>query len=209
MDAPSPPSPPDEPASSLRERKRQRAREAIVAAAYELFDEHGFDSVTVTDIAERAEVGRATFFRYFGDKQEVIFGADQRFDPALAAEIRRLAVAAPIGDALSEALGYVRRAMALLVARLVENPEAYRRQERIVAQHPELQARGLAKQRRYVEAIVGLLRERGTDGPTAALAAELGLACYHAGRRTVGEEPEGLPAAIDAAFARLERLAER
>ena len=48
----------------LRERKQQKAREQIVEAAFALFAERGFTDVTVTDIAERAEVGRTTFFRY-------------------------------------------------------------------------------------------------------------------------------------------------
>nr|WP_239001050.1 TetR family transcriptional regulator [Jiangella asiatica] len=61
---------------TLRDRKQQRTREAIIDAAHALFAERGFDNVTVTDIAERAEVGRSTFFRYFGDKQEVVFGDD-------------------------------------------------------------------------------------------------------------------------------------
>jgi hypothetical protein len=38
---------------------------------------HGFDKVSVSDIAERAEVGGTTFFRYFGDKQEVVFAKQQ------------------------------------------------------------------------------------------------------------------------------------
>ena len=61
----------------LRARKQQRAREQIVDAAYELFAERGFAQVTVTDIAERAGVGRTTFFRYFGDKREVVFAGEQ------------------------------------------------------------------------------------------------------------------------------------
>src|SRR5260370_32816044 len=60
-------------ADSLTDRKRRRAKETIRRAALDLFSERGFDAVSVTDIAERAEVGRTTFFRYFGDKQEVLF----------------------------------------------------------------------------------------------------------------------------------------
>src|ERR1700761_4606171 len=61
----------------LVERKRRRARQRIIEAATELFLERGFDGVSVGDIAERAEVGRTTFFRHFGDKQEVVFAKEQ------------------------------------------------------------------------------------------------------------------------------------
>ncbi|MUL41381.1 TetR family transcriptional regulator [Streptomonospora sp. PA3] len=188
---------------SLRERKRRRAREAIVEAAYELFAERGFEGVTVADIAERAEVGRATFFRYFGDKQEVVFGGDEGLDAALADEARLLPAAAPIGDSLPDALAYLRQTAALLVARLTENPAAYRQHERIVAENPDLLARSLLKQRRYVAAMSGLLAEKGADEHTARLAAETALACYYAGRAAAGDDPGRLAEAVDAAFARL------
>ena len=57
----------------LRWRKKARTRQAIHDAALELFAEKGFEATTVDEIAERAEVSKATFFRYFGTKGEVIF----------------------------------------------------------------------------------------------------------------------------------------
>lgn len=49
------------------------ARERIVEAAFALFAERGYDATTVDDIAERAGVGRTTFFRTFRAKEDVIF----------------------------------------------------------------------------------------------------------------------------------------
>ena len=63
---------PPNPELSLRERKQRKTREAILAAAMDLFAERGFDRVTVDEIAARAEVGRTTFFRYLTDKQELL-----------------------------------------------------------------------------------------------------------------------------------------
>jgi AcrR family transcriptional regulator len=48
-------------------------RERLARAAFELFDERGYEQTTVDHIAERAGVGRTTFFRHFPSKEDVIF----------------------------------------------------------------------------------------------------------------------------------------
>jgi AcrR family transcriptional regulator len=58
----------------LRERKRRRTVAAIHHAAMELFAERGYGAVTVADIAEAAEVSRATVFAYFPAKEDTVLG---------------------------------------------------------------------------------------------------------------------------------------
>src|ERR1700689_3339910 len=49
------------------------ARERLAEAAFDLFNEHGYEQTTVDDIAERAGLGRATFFRHYRSKEDVVF----------------------------------------------------------------------------------------------------------------------------------------
>lgn len=62
--------------TGLRERKKQRTREAIAEAALELFLARGFDNVSVAEVAEAAEVSKRTLFKYFPAKEDLVV---QRF----------------------------------------------------------------------------------------------------------------------------------
>ncbi|MBO1414750.1 TetR/AcrR family transcriptional regulator [Streptomyces sp. FH025] len=58
--------------SGLRERKKERTRQAISEAAIALFLEHGFDQVSVVDVAAAAEVSKPTLFTYFATKEDLV-----------------------------------------------------------------------------------------------------------------------------------------
>jgi AcrR family transcriptional regulator len=72
----------------LRERKKQRTREAIVDAALRLFDERGYEQTTIADIAEAADIAPRTFFGYFPSKEDVVFADFPTEFDALAARLR-------------------------------------------------------------------------------------------------------------------------
>ncbi|MGW7576767.1 TetR family transcriptional regulator [Streptomyces sp. NPDC054765] len=57
--------------SGLRERKKEQTRRRIAATAWRLFAARGFESVTVSEIAEAAEVAKATLFAYFPTKESL------------------------------------------------------------------------------------------------------------------------------------------
>ena len=58
---------------TLRERKRERTRRALIDAATDLFERGGYDGTTVAEIAAHAEIGTRTFFGYFAGKEDLLF----------------------------------------------------------------------------------------------------------------------------------------
>src|SRR5689334_14440639 len=56
----------------LRELKKQRTFDAVSTIAIRMFLEHGFDRVSVSDIAAAAEISKPTLFRYFGAKEDLV-----------------------------------------------------------------------------------------------------------------------------------------
>ncbi|WP_330348259.1 TetR family transcriptional regulator [Streptomyces sp. NBC_00582] len=85
---------------SLRERKKLAAWRAIRNAALRLFEERGFEAVSVEEIAAAAGVSRSTFFNYFASKDAVVF--DQ--DPEQREQWRAIMAARPDDEPLWDSL---------------------------------------------------------------------------------------------------------
>lgn len=148
------------------------ARERLEAAALDLFAENGYEDTTVAQIADRAGLNRATFFRHFADKREVLFGGEDVLAGLFADGIR----AVPAGAALSE---YLQAAYA--AAEVVMTPQRRAQAAQrvlVVAANSELQERGLLKFARIAGSVGAALRERGADELTARLGAELGVLAF-------------------------------
>jgi AcrR family transcriptional regulator len=57
----------------LRERRKQNTRRDISAIAMEMFAAHGFDRVTISQVAEAAGVSKMTVTNYFARKEDLVF----------------------------------------------------------------------------------------------------------------------------------------
>ncbi len=74
----------------------ERTDKLLKNALIELTAERGFDAITVGDIAERAKVNRATFYRHYQDKYDLV---ERIFQEAI--EILRSDLGPPGEDALN------------------------------------------------------------------------------------------------------------
>lgn len=184
---------------SLVERKQRRARQRIIEAADELFESRGFDEVSVTDIAERAEVGRTSFFRYFGDKPEVVFAREHEVLALVAAED----VAEPGSDrrSLSDALRALEPVVLRVTTQMTADTEGFRRHVQLVEAHTELRERDAAKLQVIAGQLGDLLAARGWDTFVSVLSAQIAVACFRTARHTM-TDPEGLVEATRRAFER-------
>ena len=184
---------------SLVERKQRAARGRIVEAADALFAERGFDAVSVTDIAERAEVGRTTFFRHFGDKSEVVFAREQAMFDAISDAASDVWTSARSVDTLAGALSALEPLVIRVCAQATTDPVAYRRHVLLVEAHDELRAREALKHQDVATKLADVLLRHDVPHDVATVAAHLAVACYASGR-TLAAEPTDLVARTRDAF---------
>ncbi|UQA94093.1 TetR family transcriptional regulator [Streptomyces halobius] len=168
-------------ALSLRERKKQRTRRALADAALDLFSERGFDRVTLEELTAHAEIGRSTFFRYYGTKEDVAMAAEGELWDAYTAHFAQHTAPGPALDALR----------ASLTAAIVSMPDGwdhrFLRTRRLAAGTPVLHDHSIVTSMKVQQRLVEILEERlGTDSRDDVrlrLLGELALSAWRCGAR--------------------------
>jgi AcrR family transcriptional regulator len=144
----------------------------LMQAALILFEQQGYDETTVAEIAAQAGLTKRTFFRYFADKREVLFGGSE------VLEDRWLeAVAAAPADAT--ALAAVQAGLDAVAEMFVERHAFARTRAAVVNASPELQERELIKLANLAGAIKEALRARGVPENAAVLTSQAGVTVFH------------------------------
>lgn len=194
-------------AKGLRERKKERTRQALIDAAIQLFSERGFASTTVEDIAAVAEVSPSTFFRYFGTKEDVLFDDyDAQVDRWVAAFGN-----GPPGEPLGAAL---RRATLAIVEAQRDASRALHVRARLQEDEPALARRSLefdarAQARGAVAIAAWLGADPDTDLRPHVIAAAVMGAVFAATRRWSSTDRQTPPVeVVHHAFDLLERLGD-
>ncbi|MAG31332.1 MAG: hypothetical protein CL908_10645 [Deltaproteobacteria bacterium] len=94
--------PPDPTGSPRRERRRLEMRSRILEAALDRFREAGFETTTVAEICEAADVAYGTFFNHFPTKLDLLRTIADESQRALAENVEELSKEA---GSTSEKLG--------------------------------------------------------------------------------------------------------
>lgn len=128
-------------------------RDALVAAAFRLFLERGYEQTTVDDIVALAGVGRRSFFRYFPSKEDVVFPDHER----CLADMEAFLAA---GEEDDEPVARVCDAARLVLRMYAENPAFSVQRYRLTKKVPGLRAYELSVVWRYERALADYLRGR-------------------------------------------------
>ncbi|WP_030931837.1 TetR family transcriptional regulator [Streptomyces sp. NRRL S-646] len=144
---------------TLRERKKQRTRDALLRAAVELFTTRGYEATTVDDIAEAVEVSQRTFFRYFAGKEEAALALQELAVARFVEAVReRPADEAPM-QALRQAVLEGWNTLHEVIEAVVP-VELYLRMYRVIESTPVLLAAHLRRNEETEDTIARMLAER-------------------------------------------------
>jgi AcrR family transcriptional regulator len=199
-----------EPARSLRDRKKERTRHELMAAAVRLFAERGFEATTVDDIAAAADVSPRTFFRYFPSKVDALFADIEERQ----VRMQRALDERPEGEPLLET---VRRVVLEFAGEFFADPDLFATRVRLMLEHPALLAHGLERMARLEEQIAAAvareLRAPETDirprlVGAAAIAAVRATSATWAARAGRGDPRELVNQAFDLIEGGLLQLSE-
>ncbi|MFE6910590.1 TetR family transcriptional regulator [Streptomyces erythrochromogenes] len=176
---------PAAPVAGLRERRKRRTRAALLRAALVLFVSRGYERTTVDEITAAVGVSQRTFFRYFANKEEVVFAVQDLVESHFVAELQArppaegpldalrgavLAAWDTVDDALVEVVpvdlymrGYrlIESTPALLAVHLRRSTELEERISRLIAAREGLDVDADPRPRVAVAAFFGVMRVTG------------------------------------------------
>lgn len=161
----------------LRERKKRETWHLLMTTALDLFEERGFDNVSVAEVADKAGVSKATVFNYFDTKEDlVVAGAKSHIhEPADLVRGR-----APGETPHSVMRDYFLRGLQERepMSGLCDHPMVLQVQ-RILRENPALGLRAMEYRRQSASLLAEVLIEEGSSEMTAHLVASQLLHVQH------------------------------
>jgi len=141
-----------------RARNKQDKQERIFHAAAALFAAHGYSSVTTQMIADRADVGTGTLFRYASSKAELLLMV---INEGMRRDTRRGAAAASVGASPTEAIMALLQPLIDVNLAYPENSAVYQREILFGSEQGRYRIEALARITELEEAIGDILRRLG------------------------------------------------
>ena len=163
--------------TTLWDRARQLASQEILETALRLFTEQGYDETTIAQIAREAGVSQRTLFRYFGTKEDLLGGGQDRFGQVLMDTISEQPAHAGAWEAL--------RAGVAAVLALHDSREQALERFRLLHNTASLRAGWLEKRLRFQEDLLPLIETRmdvaaGNKGAKARAVIATAFGCLDA-----------------------------
>lgn len=190
-------------AVGVRDRTRDLLRAQFAATVLKVFLERGYSSVTVEDAAREAGMSRATFFRYFGSKEDVVIAAVESSSVDYGAALRALPA-----DSRMSGWQLARLAIEPIIIVAGEDPDGYRARLRLIMSEPALTSRLRERRAESAIALADALAERIPDAFTSRVLAHAALAAVDiAWERWADADDADLGALVDTAFERLSSAA--
>lgn len=174
------------PRPSLRERKKQRTRQALIDSALELFGERGFGGVTLDELCDAVDVSKRTFFRTFTSKEDVASAPTQDIWLTFLTELETPDPDPAPALAPPPLLELMRDALLAALARVLADDGAERRillSRQLAGRTPSMDAHGLEFCARTTERVLEVLHRRcdlpERGDPRPRLAVDMLLAAFH------------------------------
>lgn len=183
---------------SFRDRTRRVVTAELIDVAQDLFVQHGYEAVTVDQIAAAAGMSKRTLFRYFPSKDALVLGKYDRHGEQFAAALAARPADEPVWEAL--------RRMFDDVVTYISDPERNRRAreiDRVINTSETLRAGYLERMQRAQRLIVVEVVKRSNgsipefDAAALVAAAFAAMSVAHAATQ---ENSAPLPSALDTAM---------
>jgi AcrR family transcriptional regulator len=159
------------------------AQQRLELAALDLYATRGYHSTTVGDIASHAGVTSRTYFRYFPDKREILFGGAEKLRNRITRALRDTPANLSPLDATLQAMSSCDDLFQL------REHEHLRQREVIIRSADELQEREARKLASIAADVAGELVERGSGQDDAQLVADLALVVFKQASRLWMDDP--------------------
>lgn len=156
--------------SAPASRRQLRTRDRLASVALRLFAEQGYDNTTVAQIADGADLSARSFFRYFADKDAVLFSGGTALLDAVAGVVENFG--GDLGALMHDALHAAADALDL-------DRDGFVVRHRVISESDRLRGREQVIQLDMLAALSAGLVAAGVERNEASLTSRITMALWN------------------------------